>query len=284
MAQTKDDSQNERRLASRPFEASVGRRTFGEHGESVAFSPCVFATQTPHMGPGSVRRVPSLPTSPSAATGAGQLVLPVRRRWLGWLLAGGLLLGLVSASLQLAKDRGWDPPSLQLDRLLNTDEDQSLLNWLTASTFLLAGMAAYAAAVQQTARRLGWFAVAAVTALVSLDEAAQVHDPVAARAEEQLRAGGVGAALVVLVIVAAGAVVVRFVLGLRWPVRWRVAGAIALVAVAAVGIDAAGPNLVNDPAARLEAGYVARSTVEEFLELSAAVLILDGMLVAALTR
>jgi hypothetical protein len=56
------------------------------------------------------------------------------------------------------------------------------------------------------------------------------------------------------------------------------------VVLAAVAIDAAGPDLVDDPAARLEVGYVAKATLEEVLELGAAVLVLDGMLVAALTR
>lgn len=199
-------------------------------------------------------------------------------------MVGGVLLGLVSAAIQLAKGRGFEPPSLQLDRLLNVDEDLSLLNWLTASTFLLAGVVAWAAARRHEAGRLAWLATAGVLVLVSLDEAAQVHDPVAVRVEEQLRAGGLGAVLVVLVAVAVGAVVARFVLRLPPAVRWRVVGAVGLVAVAAVGIDAVGPDLVADPAARLEAGYVARSTLEELLELGASVLVLDGMLVAALTR
>lgn len=210
--------------------------------------------------------------------------MPIRRRWLWVLLAGGLLLGVMSAILQRAKDGGWVPPSLQLDRLLNVDEDLSLLNWLTASTLLLAGVAAWSAATRQAGRRLGWLVMAGGLALVSLDEAAQVHDPVAVRAEDELRAGGLKAVLVVVVVAVVGGVVARFVLRLAPPVRWRVAGAMGLVAMAAIGIDSVGPNLVDDPSARLEAGYVARSTLEEVLELGASVLVLDGMLLAALTR
>jgi len=90
-----------------------------------------------------------------------------------------------------------------------------------------------------------------------------------------------------MVVVAAAvlaALAVRFVVRLDPPVRWRVAGAAMLVLVAAVGIDSVGPDLVDDPAARLKASYVAKATLEELVELGAAALVLDGMLVAALTR
>lgn len=212
------------------------------------------------------------------------LKLPVPRRWPGALLGAGLLLGLVSAVLQLAKDRGFDPPSLQLDRLLNVDEDLSVMNWLTSSTFLVAAIAAFAVAGRDQASRLRWFVLAGALAFVSLDEAAQVHDPVTANAETQLRAGGVRAVAVLLVAAIGAGMVAAFLARLAPPVRWRVAGALGLMAVAAIGVDAAGPNLVDDPVARLQPGYVARSTLEEVLELGAAVLVLDAMVVAALTR
>jgi hypothetical protein len=215
---------------------------------------------------------------------ASNLALPVRRRWLAPLLGVGLLLGLVSAVLQLAKDRGFDPPSLQLDRLLSVDEDLSVMNWLTASTFLLGGLVAWAVAVKRLAGRIAWTAAAAALALISLDEAAGVHDPLSVNAERQLRAGGLRAVAVLLVVALVGGAVVRFVLQLDPPVRWRVAGALGLLLVAALGVDAAGKDLVDDPLARLQPGYVAKSTIEEVLELGAAVLVLDGMLVAALTR
>ncbi len=76
----------------------------------------------------------------------------------------------------------------------------------------------------------------------------------------------------------------RNVLRLAPPVRWRVAGAMGLVVLAAVGIDSLGPDLVDDPAGRLKASYVARSSLEELLELAAAVLVLDGMLAASFDR
>ena len=219
-----------------------------------------------------------------AAGGPIALTVPVRRAWLAVLGGVGVVLGLVSAALQLAKDRGFDPPSLQLDRLLNVDEDLSVMNWLTSATFLLAAVAAVAVAGSRPVSRLRWWGLAGALAFVSLDEAAQVHDPVTANAEERLRAGGAGAVMVVLVAVAVAAALGAFLLRLEPPVRWRVAGALGLVVVAAVGIDAAGPDLVDDPAARLQAAYVARSTLEEIVELGAAVLVLDAMVVAALTR
>lgn len=124
------------------------------------------------------------PTGNGARDGPAPAVLavPVRRRWLFVPLAGGLLLAVVSALLQMAKDRGFDPPSLQLDRLLNVDEDLSVMNWLTASTFLLAALVAEAVGAGQGEGRRTWLAAAAVLTLVSLDEAAGVHDPVSSRA------------------------------------------------------------------------------------------------------
>lgn len=224
------------------------------------------------------------PQISTATTAPAALAVPVRRRWLGALLAVGVVLGVVSAVLQLAKHGGWRNPSLQLDRLLNIDEDLSILNWLTASTFLLAGVVGYAAATRQRAQRLGWFVAVGALVFVSLDEAAQVHDPITEAAKDQLRAGGLRAGVILVVAVTVAAVSVRFLLRLDPPVRWRVAGATVLVLVAAVGIDSVGPDLVNDPAARLKPGYVAKSTVEEVIELSGSVLILDGMLVAAIKR
>lgn len=214
---------------------------------------------------------------------ADALVVPVRRSWLGFPLAAGIVLAITSAALQLAKGHGWKPASLQLDRVLSVDEDLSVLNWLTASTFLLAGLVA-AVVAGQGQRRLTWIAAAAVIALVSLDEAVGLHDPISVKAEEELRRGGVRAIVVILVAAVLAGIVVAFMLRQAWPVRWRLAGAVGLIAVAAVGIDAAGPDLVNDPAARLRGGYVAKSTLEETVELGASVLMLDGMLVAALRR
>lgn len=158
------------------------------------------------------------------------------------------------------------------------------MNWLTSVTFLIAALTALAVATGRPARRFPWLVLAACLALVSLDEAGQVHDPITANAEEQLRAGGLRAVAVLVVTLAVAGAVGAFLLRLAPPVRWRVAGAMGLVVVAAVGIDAAGPDLVGDPAARLKPGYVARSTFEEVLELGASVLVLDAMLAGAITR
>lgn len=210
-------------------------------------------------------------------------MVPARRSWLGLLLAAGGVLALTSAALQLAKGHGWRPSSLQLDRVLNVDEDLSVLNWLTASTFLLAGLVA-AVVADQGRRRLSWLAAAAALVLVSLDEAVGLHDPISVKAEEEVRSGGSRAIVVILVVAVLAGIVGVFLLRQAWPVRWRLAGAVGLIAVAAVGIDAVGPDLVDDPAARLKASYVGKSTLEEVLELGASVLMLDGMLVAAFRR
>jgi len=227
--------------------------------------------------------VPATPSSDPKIPASTHLVIPVHRWWLWIVIAAGVVLVLISAVLQLAKDRGFVFAALQLDRLLNIDEDLSVLNWITASMFLLAGLVASAVAARQTSP-FGWFATGAVLALVSLDEAAGVHDPVTVFAEAQARAGGVGLVGVLVVAVVAGSLVARFLFGLAPPVRWRAAAALGLLLLAAIGIDSLGPNLVNDPAARLKPGYLAKASVEEILELGASVLVLDAMLVAALKR
>jgi len=142
------------------------------------------------------------------------LEIPVRRRRLVGVLVSGLLLAVVSVAWQLAKERGWQPGSLQLDQALSVDEDLSVLNWLTTSTFLVAAVGALVVAGQQRPgdRRDGrwaWHGAAAALALVSLDEAVGLHGPAQLRAESAVRAGGVPAVALALVGLAVGGTVLH---------------------------------------------------------------------------
>jgi hypothetical protein len=60
---------------------------------------------------------------PHAVDRAYHLAAPFRRLWLLVPLVAGLVLCAVSVAWQLAKARGWQPASLQLDNVLNVDED-----------------------------------------------------------------------------------------------------------------------------------------------------------------
>lgn len=68
------------------------------------------------------------------------------------------------------------------------------------------------------------------------------------------------------------------------PVRWRLLAAAGLVLLAAVGVDALGEDLTDDPQARLDGQYVAKATAEQALEWCAAVLAIDAVLVALVER
>lgn len=251
----------------------------GHHAPATASPGAPPACRGPSQGAASVDRVTVVDDAPDAQGTAGHLVaVPLRRSWLLVPLVAGLALSVVSAMWLLAKGRGWQPGSLQLDRVLNVDEDLSVLNWLTASAFLLAGCAALLAS--RTGGR-GWLVVAAVALFVSVDEAVGLHDPLQAAVERWVADGGVGLAVVAVAALGAGVVVLRFLLAADRAVGLRLLGVLALVAVAAVGIDAIGPDLAADPARRLEAWYVAKATSEEALELVAAVLALDACLLAA---
>ena len=210
-------------------------------------------------------------------TGAGAPAgLLVGLRTVVVALAVGVLLVAVSLVWRLAEGAGWQPTSQQLDRALDVDEDLSVLNWLSASVFLLTGLLLAQAARAATGRdRVWWVVLAAGVLFVSLDEASGVHDPVQVHAESALAAGGLPALLVgatALVAVPVGLAVLR-VLPRR--LRWRAVLAVLIVAVAAVGVDSLGPDLAESPERRLETWYVLKSSVEELLELFAACLLLD---------
>ena len=207
------------------------------------------------------------------------LTVPVRRRWLLVPLVAGLVLCAVSFGWQRAKAGGWQPLSEQLDSILNVDNDLSVLNWLTTSLFLLAAVGALVLAV--TWRRRWWF-VAAFLGFVSLDEAVGLHDPLQKAVERQLDAGGVRAVGVALLALLAGVLVIRFLLSLPRPAAWRLAAVALLIALAAVGVDALGPDLTDDPGRRLEDWYIVKATLEETCELCASVVALDAVFVAAL--
>jgi hypothetical protein len=184
----------------------------------------------------------------------------------------------VSLVWQLAEGRGWQPASQQLDRILDVDEDLAIINWVTASTFLLAGLLAVRAGSAAPRRdRPWWWLLAAGTLFVSLDEAVGANDPVRVAVEQAVRAGG--GPLLLVAVLGVGALLASLAVLRVLPrgVRWRALLAVLLVVTAAVGVDSLGPDLADQPERRLETWYVLKATLEEALELVAAVLLLDAM-------
>lgn len=221
---------------------------------------------------------------PRAPAGAREPVagLAIGRDTVLVALAVGVLLVAVSLVWRLVEGAGWQPASQQLDRILDVDEDLSVLNWLSASVFLLAGLLVVQLARSAAGRaRVWWVVLAAGVLFVSLDEAAGVHDPVRVAVEAAVRGGGGPLALVLLVAVAAVPVGLAVLRVLPRRLRWRAVLAVLLVVLAAVGIDSLGPDLADAPERRVETWYVLKSSLEELVELLAACLLLDTMAQAA---
>ena len=142
--------------------------------------------------------------------------------------------------------------------------------------FVVAALVALGAA-RAGADRLPWLGLAAAVGFVSVDEAVGVHDPLQAAVVAVAGSGTPGLLVAVVVGALLLAAAVLLLRHLGSPVRWRVASSAALVVLAAAGVDAAGPDLPDDPAARLQGWYVAKATLEEALEILAAVVLLDGV-------
>lgn len=222
------------------------------------------------------------PTTAPAPAATALVAIRLRRRDLLAVLGVGGLLCAVSVRWQLAEGAGWQPTSLQLDQILDVDHDLSIHNWLTASVFLLAGLLALRLSADAPASQRRWWWVLSLGAvLVSLDEAVGASGPARMLAQQAAAAGG-GQMVAVGLAGATALVVVVAVLWVLPPgVRFRAVLAVLLVLLAAVGVDELGPDLTDRPEERLQAWYVAKATAEEALELVAAVILLDAMVVAA---
>lgn len=203
--------------------------------------------------------------------------VPYARRYLAVPLLLGLVLAATSVAWQSAKGGGWEPFSRSLDRMVDVDQDVSMMNWTSTSTFLLAALAA--AALSPAGRR--WTAVAGGLVLLSLAEAVGLHAPLQAAVGRGLVAGGPGTVLTAVLVLAGVLALVGLLRSLPPPVGRRLAVVAVLLAVASVGVDALGPELGSDPARRVQSWYIAKATLEEVLELAAAVLALDTLLGAA---
>jgi hypothetical protein len=205
------------------------------------------------------------------------LPVPYARRWLLVPLVLGLVLAAASVGWQLAKGRGWQPFSRSLDRMVDVDQDVSVMNWTSTSTLLLAALAA--AALSPAGRR--WTAVACGLLLLSLAEAVGLHAPLQAGVADGLTSGGLPAVATGLLVLTGVLALGTLLAALPPPVGRRLGAVAVVLAVASVGVDALGPELGSDPARRVQPWYVAKATLEELLELCAALLALDTLLGAA---
>ncbi|HEX2153882.1 MAG TPA: hypothetical protein VHL52_07885 [Acidimicrobiia bacterium] len=216
---------------------------------------------------------------------APELELHLRRRRLTRSLVG---LVLVIIALHLF---WWSTDSLDLPgetlwrRLANVDAENAFPTWLAA--VLMTGAAGLSAVLgRDEHRREGsyarhWYVLAAIMAVLSVDEVAALHEATAGPLRAALDLSGlfyygwVVPALigVVVLTVAYG----RFVLALRAPAKGRVVLAAALFVGGAVGLEMVA-GLFAGTAARDGAGFFLLATTEEVMELAGLILLIDTFL------
>jgi hypothetical protein len=171
-------------------------------------------------------------------------------------------------------------------RLFDVNSEHNVPSWF--SSMLLIGCALVAAILAALTRRAGgrdaryWAALAAVLSLLSLDEAAALHERLGGPAAEVLGAATRGAlhfAWVVPGVVLAlvvGLAFLRFVLRLPRSTRRLVVAAAALYLTGAAALEAVGGMVLEAQGHR--AMYLLVTAAEEGLEMAGAVLLLYAIL------
>jgi hypothetical protein len=218
---------------------------------------------------------------------------PAARIALGLLLVGGLLIALSLATRYGAyRAEVAQPGSTQVDawkavmRLFDVNSEGNVPTWF--SSMLLMGCALAAALLAALGRRAGgrdaryWVALAAVLSLLSLDEAAGLHERLGGPAAEVLgdaTRGPLHFAWVVPGLVLAlvvGLAFLRFVVRLPPSTRRLVVTAAALYLTGAVALEAIGGIVLEDQGDR--AAYLLVTAAEEGLEMAGSVLLLYAAL------
>jgi cytochrome bd-type quinol oxidase subunit 2 len=171
-------------------------------------------------------------------------------------------------------------------RLFDVNSEKNVPSWF--SSMLLMGCALVSALLAALGRRGGgrdagyWAALAAVFSLLSLDEAAALHERLGGPVAEVLGAGTRGAlhfAWVVPGVILAlvvGLAFLRFVVGLPPSTRRLVVGAAALYLTGAVALEAVGGMVLEAQGHR--AMYLLVTAAEEGLEMAGSVLFLYAVL------
>jgi hypothetical protein len=233
--------------------------------------------------------------SGGAATGQVRRLLgtPASRLAACLLAVSGLLLALSLpthyAAYRAEVARPGSPEAaawMSALRLFDVNGEGNLPAWFSSS--LLLGGALLAAVLSVLVRRAGgrdagwWAGLAVVLALLSLDEAASLHerlgDP-AARVLGDAARGPLRFAWIVpgaLLALAVGAAFVRFVVRLPAATRRLMVTAAAMYLTAAVGLEAAGGVVLDVGVSH--AVYLLVSAAEEGLEMAGSILLLYALL------
>jgi hypothetical protein len=218
---------------------------------------------------------------------------PAARLSLALLLAAGLLVALSLATHYGAyRAEVARPGSTRVDawkavmRLFDVNSEGNVPTWFSSS--LLLGCAVVAGLLAATARRAGdrdvrgWAGLAALLYLLSLDEAAELHERLGGPAGALLGGAARGPLRFAWVLpgallaLAVGVAFVGLVTRLPGRARRLVVAAAALYLTAAVVLEALGGAVLDAHGHR--AGYLLVTAAEEGLEMAASVLLLYALL------
>jgi hypothetical protein len=199
------------------------------------------------------------------------------------LVAVSLATHYVAYRLQVAAPRSTRTAAwTTVMRLFDVNTEQNVPTWFSSS--LLLGCALLVATIAAVARRAGrrdgghWTGLAVVVALMSLDEAAGLHERLEAPTRALLGGGVTGvvhftwvlpAALLAVVVASA---FVGFLARLPARIRRLVVAAGVTYVVGAIGLETVGGVLLDAQAHR--ALYLLVAATEEGLEMTAGVLLL----------
>lgn len=208
------------------------------------------------------------------------------------MVVGMSLAHLATQFARLILNRG---QIFGLTKIFNLGEETTIPTWYATVTLLICAI--LLAIIAQTKKQLGdqytmhWFVLALIFLLLSLDEAASLHDLMNAPAKNLVDSGGLfyfawvipGLGFVLIVALAYS----KFILALPTKIRWLfiaagitfVTGSIGIEMVSGYLLDLQGWELMYDNSAGwLGMSYAILVTLEEFLEMSGIVIFIYALL------
>lgn len=203
-----------------------------------------------------------------------------------WLLAAVAAVVLLSSAGQISKFFLAHDTLMGLVRTFFVDDEANVPTWFATTMLLtggaLAGLAAAVADARRDPERRTWIFLAGLFLVLSLDEAAMLHDLTVRPLQEALELGGPfqfawvlpGTAIVVALVV----LLRPFLRRLPRDTRRGFAAAAALFFGGALGMEMVG-SWYASAFGQQDAGYAALVTVEELLELLGCVVLLRTLLV-----
>lgn len=206
---------------------------------------------------------------------------PRHERGLAGVAAALFVLGVAAVVLRLA---GPEAIPETVISVFDPDQEQSLVTWYSSVVLAMAAVLAAVRAALATGDRRAWALTAAGFALASLDEVAGIHERAGFALERSFDVSRfLWVVPAAVLVVAAAAVAIPFVLRLEPPVRRTLVVGAALFVAGALGVEAA-TGVVYEAGGREGATYAVTTLVEEGLEVGGALLLLHAVLLELRAR